>query len=318
MPSSTPLPPELTKGPFLLADVRRWGLPDQIVRGRRFRRIFHGVYAPASMPDSLTLRVEAASLILGPSAVFCHHTAAQLRDLPVPAEPRLHVTVAPGRRRPRARGIVGHRTTITEATTWRGVRITTVERTFVDLARTLGLVDAVVLGDAMVRRGFTTVAKLVSASEGSSGRNAVLVRRAGRLVRQRVDSPMESRLRLLLVLAGLPCPEPGLEILDDHGQWVATADLQYERARIAIEYDSDLHRTRKRKWRHDVAGRDRLRELGWQVILVTADDIYVRPHRTLERVHDALRLRGGEGVPRFLDPRWREHFAPRGHITDHW
>jgi hypothetical protein len=64
------------------------------------------------------------------------------------------------------------------------------------------------------------------------------------LVRAKVDSPMETRSRLLLVFAGLPEPQPGQEILDEHGQCVATVDLGYRAAKIAIEYDGDLHRTK--------------------------------------------------------------------------
>ncbi|WP_020575646.1 hypothetical protein [Actinopolymorpha alba] len=129
---------------------------------------------------------------------------------------------------------------------------------------------------------------------------------------------METRLRLLFVLAGLPEPQPGLEILDNHGQWVATADLQYRAQRIAIEYDGDLHRTNKRKWRHDVAARETLRQLGWEVIILTADDIFVRPHHTLVRVHDALRARNHPDVPATLEPQWQSHFQPRGYLTDTW
>ena len=39
------------------------------------------------------------------------------------------------------------------------------------------------------------------------GRGAKLARRAARFVRDGVDSAMETRLRMLLVLAGLPAPE---------------------------------------------------------------------------------------------------------------
>ncbi|MGH3486336.1 MAG: type IV toxin-antitoxin system AbiEi family antitoxin domain-containing protein [Actinopolymorphaceae bacterium] len=100
------LPAELLTGPFRLADLRRLGLPEQLVRFGRFRRLHHGVYAAAAaLPDTLQLRLEAAALILPASAVFGHHTAAALRGLPVPPERRLHVTVPPGTPAPRGSGI---------------------------------------------------------------------------------------------------------------------------------------------------------------------------------------------------------------------
>ncbi|MEQ7128403.1 hypothetical protein ABN034_28255 [Actinopolymorpha sp. B11F2] len=67
-----------------------------------------------------------------------------------------------------------------------------------------------------------------------------------------------------------------------------------------------------------MAARELLRDLGWNVILVTADDIYVRPHDTLWRVHAALVRRDHPDVPPALDERWRNYFRPRGHLTDHW
>ncbi len=129
---------------------------------------------------------------------------------------------------------------------------------------------------------------------------------------------MESRARLLIVFGGLPCPEPGCEVRDEHGQWVATVDLQYREQRIAIEYDGDLHRTSKRKWRNDVRARDALRRLGWDVIVLTADDLYARPLQTLWRVQDALQERGHPGVPDQLDPAWETHFPTRRLASDRW
>ncbi|MGH3486335.1 MAG: DUF559 domain-containing protein [Actinopolymorphaceae bacterium] len=176
--------------------------------------------------------------------------------------------------------------------------------------------DGVILGDAVVRRG-ASIGQLRDAANDATGRGASAVRKAAELVRSRVDSPMATRLRLLIVLAGLPCPEPGVEVLDEH-RWVATVDPAYVEQRIAIEYDGDLHRVSKRRWRHDVAAREMLRDLGWDVLLVTADDIYVRPQRTLDRVHTALRSRNHPDLPTALDPRGMEYFRPRGHLTDHW
>ena len=318
VPSSVPLPPDLFDRPFRRADLCRWGLPEQVVRGRRFRPVFRGVYAATTLPDTLRLRVDAARLVLPASAVFSHHTAAQLRDLPVPDESRVHVTVPVTASRSRVRGIVVHRAPVGAASCVHGVPVSSAERTFTDLGRGLGLVDAVVLGDAMVRRGFTSERTLRDAAAHATGRGVLRVRRAAGLVRAGVDSPMESRLRLLLVAAGLPCPEPGLEVLDAYGQWIATVDLQYVAERIALEYDGDLHRTSKRKWRHDVATRELLRDLGWTVLVVTANDVYVQPQRTLVRVHDALRERGHPEVPDALDPRWQDLFQPRGYLSDRW
>lgn len=79
--------------------------------------------------------------------------------------------------------------------------------TFIALASCLSLVELVVVGDAMVRMQLVSEADLREKTKASSERHAVLARRAAGLVRRGVDSPMETRLRLLIVLAGLPEPE---------------------------------------------------------------------------------------------------------------
>lgn len=100
---------------------------------------------------------------------------------------------------------------------------TTVGRALVEIASMtspldrLDLVDLVALGDAAARHGWCRVEDIVDASIRATGRGCVLARRVARLVRSSVDPPMESRLRLLLVLAGLPEPVINFEIISGSG-----------------------------------------------------------------------------------------------------
>jgi hypothetical protein len=59
---------------------------------------------------------------------------------------------------------------------------------------------------------------------------------------------MESRLRMLLVLAGLPEPTVNHIVRDDRGNWVRRFDLAYPDLRIAIEYDGRHHIERQEQW----------------------------------------------------------------------
>jgi len=69
------------------------------------------------------------------------------------------------------------------------------------------LTELVTAGDSLVRRAGVEPDRLIEAASSARGvRGARLARQAAALVRRGVDSPMESRLRLLLVLAGLPEP----------------------------------------------------------------------------------------------------------------
>ena len=55
---------------------------------------------------------------------------------------------------------------------------------------------------------------------------------------------METRLRMLLVLAGLPRPEIQVSIYDDEGRFLGRPDLLYRDQRLALEYDGGNHRDR--------------------------------------------------------------------------
>jgi hypothetical protein len=56
-------------------------------------------------------------------------------------------------------------------------------------------------------------------------------------------SPMESRLRLVLVSGGLPRPVTQFEVRSG-GVFIARLDLAYPERRLGVEYEGDHHRGR--------------------------------------------------------------------------
>jgi hypothetical protein len=66
----------------------------------------------------------------------------------------------------------------------------------------VSLVDLVIAGDNLIKANGLAPQKFVAAAEAYQGRNARRARRAASLVRAAVDSPMETRIRLLIVFAG--------------------------------------------------------------------------------------------------------------------
>jgi 8-oxo-dGTP pyrophosphatase MutT (NUDIX family) len=58
------------------------------------------------------------------------------------------------------------------------------------------------------------------------------------------ESPMETRLRWLLIEAGLPRPQVQSELRNAEGRFLGRADLDYPSARLIIEYDGANHRDR--------------------------------------------------------------------------
>ncbi|WP_432885786.1 hypothetical protein ACQPYH_02155 [Kribbella sp. CA-245084] len=131
--------------------------------------------------------------------------------------------------------------------------------------------------------------ELAAATIGARGIR--LAREAAALVRSGVDSPMESRLRLLLILNGLPEPRIGYVVNDSAGGWLATPDLSYPELRFAIEYDGQHHLVDARQWRQDIRRRENLEREGWLVRVITSYDLLHAPGTVVARISQDLHTR---------------------------
>lgn len=296
--------------PFTRAEARAAGIPLATLLGPRFQKVFYDLYVDSAIDVTAAVRAKAALKLCVEGSFVSHFTAAELWSGVVPQHPLTHVTARPGSR-PERRGIKCHVARGDERTTaFRGLLLTTPEQTFVDLARHLSLVELVVLGDSLVRKHRTTPDLLAEAAGRFRGRAARLARRAAALVREGVDSAMESRLRMLLVLAGLPDPCVNFTMRDDDGAVTMRFDLSYPKLKLIIEYDGRQHARDGVQWGRDIARREALDRLGWRLIVVRSEDLYDRPDQTLQRVVEALHDRGAT-VPRRLAVEWRQHFPVR-------
>ncbi|MFI7061479.1 hypothetical protein ACIBL3_10880 [Kribbella sp. NPDC050124] len=251
------------------------------------------MYVAADVPLSLHLRVEAA-LLLAPDGVLSHHTALALWGASGPADERVHVSVRhdPTRSAPRVRGLVAHQVRQLDRRTVNGLPVTSPERTFLDLAGGSDLTSLVIAGDSLVRRTAATPESLAASAEATAGARGIRrARQAARLVRGGVDSPMETHLRLLLVLAGLPEPTVGHVVRDSDGGWLAMPDLAYPEFKIAIEYDGRHHLDDVAQWQRDIRRRENLERAGWLVRVVTARDLLSAPATVVARITTDLRAR---------------------------
>ncbi len=172
------------------------------------------------------------------------------------------------------------------------IRVSEPAQLFVELASSLSFVDAVVAGDAMVRLGLITLAELRAYCAKLRGKHSRTARRLVRYVREGVDSPMETRLRLLLVLAGLPEPEVNHLIRDEWGAVLRRLDLAYPALKLIIEFDGRHHIEREQQWEADIERRESLDSDGWRTLVVTSAGIYRDPTATVEKVRRALQSRG--------------------------
>ncbi len=191
--------------PFTHAQARGAGLPDQLVH-ELCREPFPGVFVRADIPDTLVVRSKAALLAAPAGGTVSHHTAARLLGAHPPESSDIHLSY------PRAigtliPGIAIHRFTKPFETTRRhGIRVTTPCNTFVHLTRPLSLVDLVAVGDRFVHKGLAHPGDFTAFAVGWNGQGRELARLAGGFVRADVESVPETRVRMLLALAGIPEP----------------------------------------------------------------------------------------------------------------
>lgn len=294
---------------FTRAKARATKLPLKELRGPRFARLFHDTYIPAGL---ITVRLQAATVLkrLPAAHHVSHHTAVRLWGGIAPDSAEVHVSMATREARCRRQGVAAHLgAPDAQVTVCRGISVSTPVQAFLDLASAATtLVDLVIAGDSLIKANDLDPATFIEAADAWSGRNAKRARRAARLIRKGVDSAMETRLRLLIVLAGLPEPDVNFILRAADGNWQRRFDLCYPGIHLIVEYDGFQHRLDLRQWRTDIIRREELDRRGVRIIVVESDGIYRNPRETLERVRDALRDRGVR-VPKVFRAEWTRHFA---------
>ncbi|MFQ6171975.1 hypothetical protein ACK8HX_10235 [Oryzobacter sp. R7] len=208
----------------------------------------------------------------------------------------------------RIRGVKPHRyRRRLEITKWHGLPITSPGQTFCDMARFLGLVDLVALGDSLVRKKRLSPEELVEYATGWEGQFRNEVVEAAGMVRAGVDSSPETALRLLMVLAGFPEPEVDIHVEDRDGSVRFRIELGYEEHLLAIEYDGRWHETTEQRAK-DGARRGHLSSVeGWTFVVVTGDELFQEPEALLARRASVARALGIP-VPERLSDAWRRHF----------
>ena len=267
------IPAALTRGPFTLADARRAGLERWHLEDVCWRRLGPRTYVWAGRPEQASLRLEAALKRLPASATFSGLTAAWLHGLDVkPCDP-IDVTVPLDAGVSARAGLTLRRSTVRrdEVVHVRGMRATTLLRTLVDVSRRLALTEAVVLADMAMHAGLVDRDRFEAwARARVRGPGAAKVRRVLEHSEPKSESPMETRLRMLLVLAGLPRPAAQVSLQDARGRFLGRPDLYYPGARLGIEYDGATHRE---SLAADNRRQNRLLGEGIQLLRFTAGDV---------------------------------------------
>lgn len=288
--------------PFTRAQAKAAGITPNQLRGPRFVLLFRGVYAHRTDAHDWVVRARAALLIHPSGAALAGPSAARMLGVPTPEHSEIHVCVsraADRRSRPGLTSLVDGRP---RGISWvGGTPVITGTALFLHLAAASDLIDLVIAGDAMVRLGLVTLEGLRGVCARAHGRGAARARRAAALVRERVDSPMETRLRLLLVFAGFPEPMVNPTIAGRY-----RADLCWPELRFVLEYDGRQHREDLDQWDSDIERNAWFERHGWLLLHVVARDVFQRPDSLLDRIYADWLRRGGRSFQRRAE--WRAHF----------
>jgi hypothetical protein len=248
--------------------------PDQIHRLRSkgvFVRMHRWVDRIVGAPEGWEQFVMAA-VLSRKGAVASHLSAGRIWGIVDNSEGFVHVTL-PSHCQRKMRGVITHRTYLTESAlaVHKGIPVTSVERTLLDLAGCLSFAQLARALDEALRQRLTNIRRIraLLTEIGTRGRKHVGWLRT--LLDERDDgrAPTESQLekRVLPMLRRSELPMPQHQVKLTHTRVGSIRfDFAYPDLKIAIEADSwAWHRTKSAF----VRDRDRdsaCVELGWQVV----------------------------------------------------
>ena len=148
---------------------------------------------------------------------------------------------------------------------------TTILRTLLEIAEARSPIEPVVVFDMALRAALVTPHQLAALAADRAGlKYAKRLRRVVDLADHRSESPMESRLRTILVLSGVPRPELQVDLFDQLGNQLGRADLYYLDQRLVIEFDGATHR---HSLVEDNRRQNRILAAGYRLLRFTAADL---------------------------------------------
>ena len=262
--------------------LRDLGLSEAAIAHRlaigRLVAVEQGVFAVAPVLKHDNWGRWMAAILTAPGSVLSHASAAAAWGFWLP--PGVETITRPGSGGPRRHGgVQAFRSSSLEGECelLRGIPITSVPRTLLDLAaRVSSRALARALREA-VRLELTTIASVADClgrhrGRRGAGRLAATVARYEGLPLARARSGAEVRALEVLRGAARPLPRLNVRIAGEE------ADLSWSRQRLIVEIDGgpfhlDVGEDARKQARWEAAG--------WTVLRLPSDDVYERPHRLL-------------------------------------
>ena len=282
------VPAALRRGPFTVEEARREGLDRWHMEGASWARLGPSTYVWKELAADPMQRLEAALRRLPAGAAFSGLTAAWLHGIDVnPCDP-IEATVPKDAGVSARAGIFLRRSALRreDVVKVRSMPATSIVRTVGEVCCRLALMEAVVVADAGLHTRRLRLERLIAWADDHAGDRGIRnLRDVLEHIEPASESPMESRLRMVLVLAGLPRPEAQASIHDRWGRFMGRPDLFYREHKLGIEYDGGTHRETLAE---DNRRQNRLQNAGVRLLRFTAGDVLRTPEAVVSQVRTAL------------------------------
>lgn len=289
--SPAPRPPD----PPLLR-LAREHLPADVaaqVRRGAWLRVRTGAYVDAGSDEppgrDLLERARLAALAqrLRSGYVISHASAALAWGLPLPRPPRRAHVTGTTHQTGRSPDVVRHVRALDpdDVVLVHGHPVTSLERTVVDCATTLGPLAGLMVADAALRAGASRERCLATLAAMRGHRGVAVARTVLDLADDGAESAGESTARFVLLRAGLPIPCTQVRVETHLGAF--WADLGWPTWRLLGEYDGEA----KYQAHGDAAAavlaekrrQDAIEDKGYRVVRMTRHDV-AEPDRLIRRV----------------------------------
>ena len=210
--------------------------------------------------------------------------------------PRTEVTRSPGERGGHANraGVRVHIAALPagHVVSYRGVPLTSVPRTVIDLARTLPFAQGVAVADSALNARLTSKAELSAVIAGCARwRGLQRAREVTAFSDARSESVLESLSRAAFHQAGLPPPDLQVWVGDDD-EVIGRVDFLWRQHRTIGEADGALKYQTPARARTQLERDARLRAAGYEVVHFTWPQITRAPAQVVDEIRVAFR-RGG-------------------------
>lgn len=263
------------------ADITR-----QVRRGR-WVRVRRGVLMAVGHEMSDSDAVLLALLEAGPSAVLMRRSAARLFDWDLLTDPARAELALPDRPR-RSRSLVFRTVLSPDDVVVVGLlRVTTPERTVLDLAALLPLREALVAVDGALRAGVSADAVEAAWRAWPPCRRRTQARRVLDLASPLSGGVPETEMRLLLTQSQLPMPVCQFEVRVG-GELIGRVDFAWVEQRLVLEVDGFAHHSDRSAFQRDRTRQNALIRAGWRVLRFTVEDVRLRPDEVVAEIRQAL------------------------------